>query len=274
MADVFSKMSESHINASTILIEMFKKGKSIDPYCDPFMTLLFMDTVEIYGERIWKLYQNCNWDISKFLGVLRGCQLGHVCEEKLNSFIDKNEGLNLDEVLAKVKRELPAFAVDYENERIQFEENVSDCQVETKDGCFVVTSSSLTGEQIAKRYFFLAYKASNVGGLGILQARENVEEDDIWKNVTRAGDYPGNSNRNECIAPYADYVFGRMMKVGCKVLENGIEVREGSGRLDYQSWAFKYPTFKDLAIAAVKSLTPQTHSAMIETTQKNDDETL
>lgn len=255
MPEVFAKISENHINATTILVELVKKGKIVDPYCDPFMTLLFMDSLGIYGERIWKLYQNCSWDILKFCAVIRGCQFGYVSEEKLNSFIDNNEALNVDEVLVKVKTELPKFGVAYEAERVELSNDNVDCNVETKDGRVTVTSSSLTGEQIAKRYFFLAYEASNVAGLGLLQARNEITEEEVWNNVACAGDYPGYSLRSLSNSePYGDYVFGRMMKVGCKVLENGIEVREGEGRLDYQSWASKYPTFKDLAIAAVKSL--------------------
>jgi hypothetical protein len=270
MLDVFEKMSENHINATTILAELIKKGKIIDPYCDPLMKLLFMDTLGIYGERIWKLYQNCNWDILKFCAVIRGCQLGHVCEEKLNGFIDNKETLNIDEISFKVKRDLPEFGVAYEAERVELSSDDVDCNVETKDGRITITSSSLTGEQIAKRYFFLAYEASNVGGFGLLQARNEIKEEEVWNNVTRSGDYPGNFNRSNCVSPYADYVFGRMMKVGCTVLENGIVVYEGKGQLDYQSWASRYPTFKDLAIAAIKSL----YSDSLETeTVKNSDET-
>lgn len=54
-----------------------------------------------------------------------------------------------------------------------------------------ITSEKFTGEQIAKRFFFLAYNAAGpAGGMGVFQARRNVTEDDVWKNVNTAGDYP------------------------------------------------------------------------------------
>jgi len=255
MEDMLVKISDNHANAITVLLEAIKKGKSIDPYCDPFMAIFFMDTLELYGNRIWNLYKNCNWDITKFLAAMRGCQLGFVSRENLDNFIDNNEGLNIDEVFARIKERLPNFAINYEAERFQLpHENVEGCNVEINNGKAFITSSCLTGEQIAKRYFFLAYEASNIGGLGIIRGRSDINEDDIWNNVLQSGDYPKGSHNNNINEPYGDYVFGRMMKVGCKILENGIEVRDGLGRLDFQSWASKYPTFKDLAVAAVSSL--------------------
>lgn len=253
LVDVVYKLSECHPNALTVLLEYIKKNSEIDPVGDAIMNLLWFDTFEIYGERIWKLYERCGWDILKFSASVRGCQLGCISREQLNELIDGFNEVNLDEIVKSVQERLPEFGINY-TAKSQTNNEAEDCSIEVKDGYVIVSSTKYTGEQIAKRYFYLAYEASNVGGFGILQARGGVDEDAVYANVAGSGDYPGCGFNNKKDEPYGDYVFGRMMKVGCKVLPNGIQVRDGAGRLDYQSWASKYPTYKDLAIAAVNSL--------------------
>lgn len=89
--------------------------------------------------------------------------------------------------------------------------------------------------KVASRMFFLAYEASSVFGMGAFQARAGATEDLIWELVTgkKLADYAmprGNESR-----PYADYVLGRMMKLGCEIKEDGIEIREGEPRPS-QAW--------------------------------------
>lgn len=114
---------------------------------------------------------------------------------------------------------------------------------------------------VLKRAMFLAYTAcGHATGMGFLQARENVSEDAVWKNVVGAGDYPGgNLFNNNKVAEgkgrvYADYVFGRMMKVGFEWDGDQIEVFEAGPRYDYQGWCIKYKSYGDLVEAAIKSL--------------------
>lgn len=111
---------------------------------------------------------------------------------------------------------------------------------------------------LAKRVFWLAYQASGgPSGMGIFQARNNATEEDVWDNVCTAGDYPHGQNVPGFIEPkrpYADYVFGRMMKVGLTLTEDSVEIQDRLATHDYQSWARKYPYFSDLLIAAVDSL--------------------
>lgn len=97
-------------------------------------------------------------------------------------------------------------------------------------------------ERVAKRAFFLAYQASPVVGMGHLQKREGVTEEDVWSEVAHA------------TSPYGDYVFGRMMKVGMNLDPDGIEVRDIEPRADYQGWCHAYPTYKDLIEAAIEDL--------------------
>lgn len=103
----------------------------------------------------------------------------------------------------------------------------------------------MDNEQIAKRAFFLAYEASPVMGMGILQAKDGVTEDQVWNEVS---DGKGSAD--------GDYVFGRMMKLGLKWDAKSITVTYGKEpRADYQGWARKYKSSADLLEAAMDSLT-------------------
>lgn len=107
-----------------------------------------------------------------------------------------------------------------------------------------------TAKNFAKRAFYLAWQCcGGPMGMGIFQDNPGASEDDIWKNVSTAGDYPINTNGERL---YGDYVFGRMMKWGCELNDNNeLEVRDGEFRPDYQGFARIYPDnqalFKDVA---------------------------
>lgn len=97
-------------------------------------------------------------------------------------------------------------------------------------------------QKVAKRFFYLAYLASGVFGMGMLQARENATEDEVYNNIRTRGDYPRIPGDVIEDRPSADYVFGRMMKVSCTIKEDGIEISESKLDPSYQSWATTYKT--------------------------------
>ena len=96
---------------------------------------------------------------------------------------------------------------------------------------------------VAKQALFMAYNASNVVGLGVLQEVSGATIDQVWDVASHSP-----------TKLYADYLFGRMMKLGVDILDNKIEVRDGANSQDYQSYARVYPTDKDLFEAAMKEL--------------------
>lgn len=98
---------------------------------------------------------------------------------------------------------------------------------------------------VVRRGFFLAYKASVPVGLGHLHERDNTTESEVWDCV-----------KSEMCCPSADYVFGRMMKIGCEYdpAAGTIEVMDRQPRGDYQSWCVKYPTFAAPFEEAAKQL--------------------
>lgn len=102
-------------------------------------------------------------------------------------------------------------------------------------------------EALAKRVFFLAYRASQVVGMGILQARNGVTEDQVFGALHR-GSY------RELTYYYGDYIFGRMVKLNIEVGEDFIVIPDDNPRPGYQSWAFLYRTYQDLSTEAAVSL--------------------
>lgn len=115
---------------------------------------------------------------------------------------------------------------------------------------------------VVKRAFFLAYNAcGGTSGMGMLQARSNVTEDQVWKNVCTHGDYPGGVLNGMADASkgdaYGDYVFGRMMKLGIQFDPSAgtIEISDSAPRADYQGWSGrKYPSYKALVDAAAAEI--------------------
>jgi hypothetical protein len=107
--------------------------------------------------------------------------------------------------------------------------------------------------KFAKRMFYLLWQAcGGPRGMGILQNRPDATEDDVWYNIQTAGDYPIKTGKDL----YADYVFGRMMKFGCKIVDKKtVEFPKVDGfRADYQGWCIKYNTLNDILDATVTSL--------------------
>lgn len=109
---------------------------------------------------------------------------------------------------------------------------------------------------VASRALFLAYNAAGVFGMGAFQAQENKSENEVFNNVLTGGDYPGRTqipNMTNCRL-YADYVFGRMMKLVITINNNTLEFSDDKPRLDYQSWGSTYKSYIKLFKAAMKEL--------------------
>ncbi len=107
------KMVEGNPGATVVCAHIMKQGESIDP--DAFMggvgTILWMDTLEIYGTKIWMLFKDvCGEDLVKMLGVLRAVQLGYLSEDQLHRAIQSyGNGIDVDDLLKQVQERLPNF---------------------------------------------------------------------------------------------------------------------------------------------------------------------
>lgn len=115
-------------------------------------------------------------------------------------------------------------------------------------------TAPFTGEQVAKRILFLAYQASQVVGMGHFQKKDGVSEQEVWEQCYDARDYGGFGPKGKPGRLSADYVFGRMMKLGITWTEGSVCVPGERVSPDYQSWCTVYRTADDLIAAALLDL--------------------
>lgn len=107
------KMCEGNPGALTVCVQILKEAERIDP--DAIMggigAILSLDTLGLYGSRIWMLYKDvCEEDIPTMLAVLRGWQMGLITDAQVRSAVESyGNGVNIQEVCAKVAERLPRF---------------------------------------------------------------------------------------------------------------------------------------------------------------------
>lgn len=114
---------------------------------------------------------------------------------------------------------------------------------------------SLTGAgfehalRIVKEMYWLAWQAcGGTTGMGHFQDCPDATEEDVWGSVTTQTDI-NQARGSACCSLYADYVFGRMMKMGLGIDINGvISWSPADTRPDYQSWtrSGKYSGYEDV----------------------------
>lgn len=111
-------------------------------------------------------------------------------------------------------------------------------------------------EAVAKEALWLAWQAcGGPYGMGVFQDQPGATKEQVVANAMIRGDYPAASiNRNKPGELYADYVFGRMVKLIIRWDVNGIEVNDNPPRRDYQSWCHEYQTYEILILAAIESI--------------------
>jgi hypothetical protein len=114
-------------------------------------------------------------------------------------------------------------------------------------------------EAVAKRALWLAWKASKLGGMGVMQHNPTATADDVWRNALGREDYPHlflSTDKGPGLLIRADYVFGHMMKLSFRVTSDTILYPDKDSPLNsgYQSWCGRYPTYDALLDAAEKSL--------------------
>ena len=98
MKDMLFAISEGNPGALFVCMEILTKTSTIDPQnaLGGLGVLLFLDTQNIYGPRLWCLYKDvCKQNLSMMLMVIRASQLGLIDNEIVNHAID-NRGDGLD----------------------------------------------------------------------------------------------------------------------------------------------------------------------------------
>jgi hypothetical protein len=110
--------------------------------------------------------------------------------------------------------------------------------------------------EVLKESVWLAWQASGVHGLGVLQDNPTAQREKVWEQAYNERDYSGRKSTGGDVN--ADYVFGRMMKLYVRRPDaTTIEIPDGEPRGDYQSWCYQYPSFSALFDAAEKAIQKQ-----------------
>jgi len=113
MSSMVYKMSEGNIGAVNVIVECLQVGGSVDPQSTfkGLAPVLDMDTLGIYGPRIWMLYKDvCGEDLRAMIAVLRAWQLGFAPAAMINHAIDNyGEGIDVPALVARVEERLPEF---------------------------------------------------------------------------------------------------------------------------------------------------------------------
>ncbi len=116
--DASLKVIEGNPGAATVVGKILNNTVKIDPdnVLGGMGPLLHLDTLEIYGPRIWMLYKDvCGENIVTILGILRANQLGYLDEAALNHAIDNyGKGIDVKDLVLQVKEHLPNFESEEE----------------------------------------------------------------------------------------------------------------------------------------------------------------
>lgn len=109
---MITKMCEGNPGALQVLIECLRDSATIDPNgIGRIGPILSMDTLKLYGSRIWMLYADvCRHDLRCMIGVLRAWQLGFISSAEINHAVENyGEGLDVPSLMTKVEERLPEF---------------------------------------------------------------------------------------------------------------------------------------------------------------------
>lgn len=112
MQDVVYEMSEGNPGAINVIMQMVARNEQIDPddAFGPLGPLLSLDTLDVYGSRIYILYKYvCGQDIVATLAYIRATQLGLKSEADLTHSIDSETPIDTVALLKEVRERLPAF---------------------------------------------------------------------------------------------------------------------------------------------------------------------
>lgn len=113
---IIAAVAEGNIGAIDVLTRMMLQNEKIDPdsVLGPLGGIMFLDTLGIYGSRVWMLYKDvCGESILKMIAVLRAVQLGCYQASLLDKAIDRPGKYDVsrlaDDALAAVREKLPNF---------------------------------------------------------------------------------------------------------------------------------------------------------------------
>lgn len=100
LMDVVVKMSAGNPGAVSVVSEIIRRAKEIDPQdaLAPLGPILSLDEMEIYGSSIYVLCRDkCDGDVRKLLVLLRANQLGFLSRKRVTELAtDQTRSVNLN----------------------------------------------------------------------------------------------------------------------------------------------------------------------------------
>lgn len=112
------KMAEGNPGALSALVDIVNTTPHVDPdnLFGGIGVIMSLDTLRIYGPRIWMLYKDvCKQNANRAIGLLRANQLGLLHDIDLHDAIDNNGvGIDQDELLKQVCEKLERFNLDWD----------------------------------------------------------------------------------------------------------------------------------------------------------------
>lgn len=109
-------MTEGNKGAMSVIMKLSAHSKEIDPdaFGGGLSNILLLDTLNIYGWRIWGLFKDvCKENLTLMIAVLRAYQMGQlagVTKDALYHAIEnRGEGIDPNAALAAVVEQLPNF---------------------------------------------------------------------------------------------------------------------------------------------------------------------
>ena len=109
IVEVAVALSDEKPSVISICMDLMTHEEEIDPQSMRFGVFMWMDEFEIYGERIWRLYDLCQKSLLLFMATIRAVQLGIISRSALDGAINGEGQLDLPEILEQVRDRLNQF---------------------------------------------------------------------------------------------------------------------------------------------------------------------
>ena len=115
LVEAVYKLTEGNPGATRVCAELMMNTEDYDVDAPHgFLKLMSLETLEIYGSRIWMLYKDvCKENIMFVVVLLRAWQLGILSKNVINNAIDNyGNGIDLAVIVEKVRKQLPNFKAE------------------------------------------------------------------------------------------------------------------------------------------------------------------
>lgn len=111
--DALFAMSEGNPGAIRVMMDGLEAANKADPEgMGVWGFILNLDMLEIYGQRIWRLFKDlCGENIVSSIALVRCVQMGIISKKTLDEAIDGTGTLDIPATIAALKDKLPSFQV-------------------------------------------------------------------------------------------------------------------------------------------------------------------